>query len=649
MGRDTIQLENTVSTISHEYLLKFTFEYGIPESLYPELPDPKDPIMEFPKSKVGVYTKSFSLQTFISLFHNFYSTSLVTTKFTSYNFLLVDQKVFPTVVDWCTNAPKDEMPSADSYSAVVVATLNTRRTPIQKQPEALLCLVGLIQNYFLGDDVYPTFLYDDDRVGAPNPTKVKTRTRPRAAHEVSLLTATASRIIDMGDTAVAGDEVTTDAIPESGLEKEVASIGTVVNKRHHKRGNEGAEANAPPKVLRKDHVTSRPSQSTLRGKSLAAMGIKADSIVFAPATQETPVNAKGVSDPDPLSYAKSRPIPEQDIAQSSRKTLVAEDLDSEKSTSITSMVGSTGSIYQPGWGVTNNCCLDTPAMCQDVVDHIVPPWYFLELRHLPNDDFLSQYNINLARQVAMGSQMRLRLKQEAKLLKKAVAQVARQDQRIEAREKHIKNLEALLEAEADMKGAAKAKNVEFAKELESLRAQIMSKERIKAVFEEFKKYEDDRVNSRCVEMDARLDALSIDFDEELYPHMLTAITGRRWVIEHGLRLTVMKCSESTKLRQVFTDVVSARIAKGMSEGLKHRVEHGKAKVDLAAIEAYDPEADIKFVMALHALKDLKYPLVDQLEKLKDSPIDVIMASLFLKSDSREDAPQWICDLRPSSS
>nr|GEZ88386.1 hypothetical protein [Tanacetum cinerariifolium] len=189
-------------------------------------------------------------------------------------------------MDWRTNAPKDEMPSEYSYSAVAVATLNTRRTPIQKQPEALLCLVGLSRNYFLGDDVYPTFLYDDDRGGTP----------PRTAHEVPLLTATASRVIDMGDTALAsgtsgthaaiekspldfadedppsvitkrGDEATAEVISESGLGKEVAAIGHVVNKRRHKRGNEGAETNAPPKVLRKDHVASRPSQSILRGKS----------------------------------------------------------------------------------------------------------------------------------------------------------------------------------------------------------------------------------------------------------------------------------------------------------------------------------------------------------------------------------------------
>ncbi|GKA52192.1 hypothetical protein Tco_0745388 [Tanacetum coccineum] len=52
---------------------------------------------------------------------------------------------------------------------------------------------------------------------------------------------------------------------------------------------------------------------------------------------------------------------------------------------------------------------------------------------------------------------------------------------------------------------------------------------------------------------------------------------------------------------------------------------------------------------MQALKDLKYPLIDELEKLKDTPMDVLMASLYLESDTGADAPQWIHDLRPSSS
>ncbi|GKC57070.1 hypothetical protein Tco_1084668 [Tanacetum coccineum] len=144
-------------------------------------------------------------------------------------------------------------------------------------------------------------------------------------------------------------------------------------------------------------------------------------------------------------------------------------------------------------------------------------------------------------------------------------------------------------------------------------------------------------------------ALSIDFDEDLYPHMLTAIAGRRWVIGYGLRLVVMKCAESTELRQAFANVVSTGIAKGMSEGFKYGMEHGKAGLELTAVEAYDPEADNKYVTTLHNLKYLSYPLIDELEQLKDAPLDVIIASLYLESDTGKDAPQSIRDLRPSSS
>nr|GEY94135.1 hypothetical protein [Tanacetum cinerariifolium] len=196
--------------------------------------------------------------------------------------------------------------------------------------------------------------------------------------------------------------------------------------------------------------------------------------------------------------------------------------------------------------------------------------------------------------------------------------------------------EARLETEAGMKKAAEDKSVS-------------GKEKLKAAFEEFKRYEDERVEQRCTELDARLDALSIDFDEELYPHMLTAIAGRRWVIGHGLRLAMMKCAESLEIRQAFADVVSAGVAKGMSEGMKHGVEHGHAQLKVESIEAYDPEAEAKFVAAHQSLKDLKYPLLDQLEGLKDAPMDVIMAALYLESDTGEDAPQYIRDLRPSSS
>nr|GEZ50127.1 hypothetical protein [Tanacetum cinerariifolium] len=200
-------LENAVLTISQEYLFEFTSEYGIPESLHPELPGLADPIVEFTEGKVGVYTKFFE-------FANFH------------------------------------------------------------------------MNLF-------------SLISAPNPAKVKTGTCPRAAQEVPLLTATANRVIDMEDmTGASGSSGTpstveklqldfsnedpplliterirtkeqrqnelsqgislignppyTEVVPEPDLEKEMIAIGAPVNKRRRKRAPDKAEANAPPKVLRKD-------------------------------------------------------------------------------------------------------------------------------------------------------------------------------------------------------------------------------------------------------------------------------------------------------------------------------------------------------------------------------------------------------------
>nr|GEV72809.1 transposase (putative), gypsy type [Tanacetum cinerariifolium] len=436
--RDTVQLETVVSTISQEYLLEFTPEYGISEDLHPELSSPEEMIMDFLKGKVGVYTKFFEIANFRLLLSQFLFDIL------GHCQIYLSQLVFSTVANWRISAPKDEMPAKDTYSAKAVTILNTHSTPIQKQPEALLCLVGLSWRYFLGDDVYPTFLHDDDRGGlirASNPINVKTSTHPRVAHEVLLLTVTASRVIEMEDPAIATDS---SGVP-STIERSPLEFSNENPSQQSTGGNrtedQGQEIVAP--------------ESTVGGKSLAAILLGMGSTFPVATSHETPVD------------------------------------------------------------------------------------------------------------------------------------------RIQARENEIKNLEALLEAETDMKKTVEAKNVELGKELENLHA--------------------------------------------------------LWVIGHGLRLAVMKCGESTELRQVFTDVVSAGIAKGMSEGLKYRVEHRKANLDLEAIEAYDPEAETKYVTALHALRDLKYLMVDQLELLKDAPIDVVMESLHLESDSGEDAPQWIREFRPSSS
>nr|GEW23936.1 hypothetical protein [Tanacetum cinerariifolium] len=467
-------------------------------------------------------------------------------------FFWVDERVFPTVVDWRMNAPKDGMPAEGTYSIKAVRALDTHH----------IDLFNLIR--------------------APNPTMVKIGSRPRAPHEVPLLTLTANRVIEMDDLAAATDSSgvpsTIERSPlDFALEAGASDQGTAAPEMPPSEdvpttvasGTDQAEEVAaadPPAAV----------ESCKRGRdgidSLAAIQLGLASTASVPEDAPT-----CVSDPDPLSFADPPARPPADVAQSSQGIAVVGDPEPENASSPAE-AGSPGSVYRPEWSVTNDSLLDN-------------------LRHAKT----WQYNVNLARQVAMGSQLRLRFEQETKLLRKSVAQVARRDKRIQTREPEIKNLEVLLETEAGMKKAAEDKSAGLIKEFEDMRARRPGGATVHGV----------GCASGCTKH--RL-------DEELYPHMLTATAGRRWVIGHGLRLAVMKCDESLEMRQAFADVVSARIAKGMSEGLRHG-----------------------------ALKDLKYPLLDQLEGLKDAPTDVIMAALYLENDTGEDAPQYIRDLRLSSS
>nr|GFB77725.1 hypothetical protein [Tanacetum cinerariifolium] len=312
-------------------------------------------------------------------------------------FFWVDECVFPTAVKCRTNASKDGIPASGTYSVEAVRAMDTHRTPIQKQPEALLCLVEI--------DLFSL-------IRAPNPTKVKTGSRPRAPHKLPLLTLTAPRVIEMDEPATATDssgvpsaierspldfadeteasgkeiaapevpppeEVPITTIPGGNQAAKTTAVEPPAVRESRKRGHEGIDANAPPKSLRRDHTELRPSGSSRGGKSLAAMQLCLASNIFM--SEGVPAN---VSDPDPLAF---------DDAPSSQGVVVAEDLESENVSSPTE-VGSSGSVYRPEWGVTNGSLLDTHEACQDLVDHTAPLGYFTELRDMPNEEFLWQYN-----------------------------------------------------------------------------------------------------------------------------------------------------------------------------------------------------------------------------------------------------------------
>nr|GEX73751.1 hypothetical protein [Tanacetum cinerariifolium] len=77
-------------------------------------------------------------------------------------------------------------------------------------------------------------------------------------------------------------------------------------------------------------------------------------------------------------------------------------------------------------------------------------------------------------------------------------------------------------------------------------------------------------------------------DEEFYPHFLTTIAGRRWIISCGFRLAVMKCLQSSKYVAALGTAIGLAIDKGIQTELVTGIDHGKARRGLAEVTAYDP-------------------------------------------------------------
>ncbi|GKD35474.1 hypothetical protein Tco_1250983, partial [Tanacetum coccineum] len=135
----------------------------------------------------------------------------------------------------------------------------------------------------------------------------------------------------------------------------------------------------------------------------------------------------------------------------------------------------------------------------------------------------------------------------------------------------------------------------------------------------------------------KLRKLSIEYDEELYPHMLSTIAERRWLISHGLRLAAMSTLESQEVRQSFGDVVKCALARGKAEAVEELLERRLLTVPAAQVPGYNQKAYEELVAAMEAMKLLELPHIAQLERDQDYPIGVIMAGLTLARHATEGA------------
>ncbi|GJY84007.1 hypothetical protein Tco_0497383 [Tanacetum coccineum] len=143
------------------------------------------------------------------------------------------------------------------------------------------------------------------------------------------------------------------------------------------------------------------------------------------------------------------------------------------------------------------------------------------------------------------------------------------------------------------------------------------------------------MNEKFDKLDTDIVELALHLEEKFYPHLLTTISGRRWLLTHGLELAIAKCLNSTEYLSALGMTIGKAIEKGMQEGLSAGITHGAAGRVLTDVAAFNPSAEANYLSALQRLQSVNFSLITELKSNKDASVDTIMNLLRLEDSLAE--------------
>ncbi|GKF08244.1 hypothetical protein Tco_0042468, partial [Tanacetum coccineum] len=170
-------------------------------------------------------------------------------------------------------------------------------------------------------------------------------------------------------------------------------------------------------------------------------------------------------------------------------------------------------------------------------------------------------------------------------------------------------------------------------------------EQLKEHIKEFQDAQMNIVNDKVAKLDVELLEIALHLKEKFYPHLLNTISGRRWLLTHGLKLAVVKYLNSQEYLSALGATIIRAIEKEMQDGLSASIDHGKAGRSLEDVDAYNPSAEADYTSALQRLREVDLPLLSKLKSHKDASTADVMDLLHLEGHLA-DAP-GMNDLQPN--
>nr|GEW82672.1 hypothetical protein [Tanacetum cinerariifolium] len=291
-------------------------------------------------------------------------------------------------------------------------------------------------------------------------------------------------------------------------------------------------------------------------------------------------------------------------------------------------------------------------------------------------DLFTEFNVVAARQISLNAEVRMRAEYNIREKRKLRAVVDGQAELMKTKNREIKSLKAQLllkEAEAAEAIYLRVEVFKFESPEQSLRGEVgflrdqnTALEREKnelnvkvtdlspsvkvreqevadldascwsekvAAYEGFisqlEKFQDEKLE----EVNEKFERLYVDFfemalhlEEKFYLHLLTTISGHRWLLTYGMELAVAKCLNFTEYLSALGAAISKAVEKGMQEGLSARITHG------AEEPKSNKDASVDTIMNLLRLDTV---LAKRLGLTESQPhVDQLMVPIYHSLDQR---------------
>nr|GEZ21173.1 hypothetical protein [Tanacetum cinerariifolium] len=192
------------------------------------------------------------------------------------------------------------------------------------------------------------------------------------------------------------------------------------------------------------------------------------------------------------------------------------------------------------------------------------------IREMDYHHLFTEFNVGIARQACLNAEVRMRT--EYCLSEK-------------------KRLESEREKQADLVHALEAT-------CSGLRERLSGYKNLADRLEEFQNAQLKVVNDKVAKLDADLAEMACHL-EKLYPHLLTTISGQRWLITHGLKLVLVKCLNSSEYLTALGAAISRPLADAPGMGdLQPDIEQPKVPIHMPEDQVVLGETSLSFSLSV---------------------------------------------------